>query len=321
LRARLFRISENDHALLTVIHHILADGWSQKVIQDDLWAVYTALAECRQPSLAPLVIQYSDFTAWQKDWLASSEAQEHLEFWKKRLSDDLPILDFPTDHPPSNRPASHGAIETLLLPEDLTRALRSWSQSQNVTMFMVMLSAFAVLLSRHSNQEDVLIGSPVANRRPETEPLLGPFAGPVCLRIDLSGNPSLQEIVSRARDVTLDALGHTDLPFEVLLDNIKVRTVNGRKPLFQFYFFYQTAFLQPRQIGSLQINPMSTFSVGIPFELQLGIIERQEGLRAQLEYNPDLFDQATVQEVLKNFDLLLRAFISNPERHLENCFT
>ena len=311
LRAHLFRLSENDHALLTVIHHILADGWSQRVIQDDLWAVYAALSENRQPSLVPLAIQYSDFTAWQKDWLDSSEAQEHLEFWKKKLSGDLPILDFPTDRPPSNRPASRGAIETLLLPEDLTTALRSWSKSQNVTVFTVMLSAFAVLLSRASKLEDVLIGSPVANRRPETEPLIGPFAGPVCLRIDLSGNPALQEVVSRVRDVTIDALSHTDLPFEVLLDNIKVRTIDGRKPLFQFYFFYQAAFLQPRQVGPLQITPLSTFSVGIPFELQLGIIERQEGLRAQLEYNPDLFDEPTIQKVLDSYESILRSMLQN----------
>jgi len=311
-RARLFYLRTQNHVLMTTLHHILCDGWSQKVLQDNLWANYAALAEGREPSLPPLSIQYSDFAVWQKEWLTSSEAREHLDFWTEKLSGDLPVLDFPTDRQPGNRPASRGAIETFLLPDDLTHSLRAFAQSQNVTMFMLMLAAFGVLLSRYTDQEDVLIGSPIANRRPETESLIGPFSGPICLRLSLSGNPTLQDILARSRDVTLDAFSHTDLPFEVFLERIKIRTVNGRKPLFQFYFFYQTAFLRPRQVGTLQITPMPTFSVGIPFEMQLGIIERQEGLRAQLEYNPDLFDAPTIQKVLNSYEAILRAMLQMP---------
>jgi non-ribosomal peptide synthetase component F/thioesterase domain-containing protein/acyl carrier protein len=316
MRARLFGLDPRTYVLVVTIHHILADGWSQSIIQRDLWAAYEALTHGQLPSLTPLIVQYSDFTTWQKEWLVSPEAQEHIEFWTKQLTPPLPVLDFPADRPPQNRPASRGAMETLLLPKDLTSALKSLSQSQELTMFMLMLACFGVLLSRYTNEEDVLIGSPVANRRPETEPLIGPFAGPVCLRLNLSGNPTLRELLNRVREVTLDAMSHADLPFEVLVDKLKVRSVHGRNPLFQFYFIYQAAFLQSREVGNLTVAPMPTFSLGTPFELQLALIERSEGVRAQLEYNPDLFDSSTIQGVMNFYVEVLRGFVSSIEKHV-----
>ena len=308
-RACLFRTAPDEHLLLTVIHHILADGWSNKILQDDLWTAYGALSAGDESPLPPLTIQFSDFTAWQQDWLDSAEAQQHLDFWLNKLDGELPILNFPTDRPASLRPASHGAIETLLLPQELVRSLKDLGQSENATMFTMLLSAFGILLSRYSGQADLLVGSPVANRRMETEPVIGPFAGPLCLRLDLGGNPSLRELLGRVREAVFDALGHADLPFESLVEHIKMRTVNGRKPLFQFYFFYQTAFLQPRQTGPLTIEPIPSFSLGIPFELQLAMIERQEGLRAQLEYNPDLFDAASIQHILADYQKILSSMV------------
>jgi hypothetical protein len=304
-RAHLFRLEPERHVLLTSIHHILADGWSQRVIQDDLWPAYDAFLHGRDPSVAPLPIQYGDFVVWQEKWLESSEAQKHMEFWRKRLAGELPVLNFPTDRQPSGKPASRGAIETLLLPDELIQQLKKLSQSMNATIFVLTLAAFGILLSRHSQQEDVLIGSPVANRKPETEPLVGPLASPVCLRLDFSGNPTLRELIERVRDATFDALSHTDLPFEAVLGGVKMRTVKGRRPIFQFYFFYQAAFLQPRIVGPLTITPMPTFSTGISFELQLAMIERQEGVRAQLEYNPDLFDAGRIRNILNEFQALL----------------
>lgn len=315
-RAELFRLQPEEHVLVVTVHHILADGWSQNVLQRELWSVYEALTQGEDPSLPSLAIQYSDFTSWQKEWLASAEAREHLDYWTKQLGGPLPVLNFPTDRLPSNRPASHGAIETLLLPEDLTRALKSLGQAENVTMFMLTLACFGVLQLRYTNQEDVLVGSPASNRRKETEPLIGPFAGPFALRLNLSGNPTFREVLRRVRDVTIDALSHTDLPFEVLLEKLKPRSVNGRNPLFQFYFLYQTAFLQPRQLKQLTVTPMPTFSMGTPFEMQLALIERQEGARAQLEYNPDLFDRETIQGVLRYYESTLRAFVSDPNQHV-----
>ncbi|MGH9683825.1 MAG: condensation domain-containing protein [Candidatus Acidiferrales bacterium] len=316
-RAKLFRIRPDDHILVVTLHHIIADGWSQNVFQRELWSAYQALSDGKNISPPRLAIQYGDFAAWQKEWLASEQAREHLDFWTKQLPETLPIVDFPTDRPPNNRLPSRGAIETLLLPEDLTASLKHLAQSENVTMFMLTLACFGALLFRYAGQEDMLIGSPVANRSPETEPLIGPFARPIALRLDLAGDPTFRELLQRVRDVTFDALGHTDLPFEVLLDKVKARSVHGRNPLFQFYFFYQAAFLQPHQAGNVTVTPMPTFSVGTPFEMQIGIIERQEGVRAQLEYNPDLFDAETIQDVLRYYETVLRVFAANPEEHVQ----
>ena len=318
IRARLFRFHPLEHVLIITTHHILTDGWSQSVIQRDLWAIYEALAEEREALLPPLTIQYADFVDWQQKWLASDSAREQIEFWQKQLGGPLPVLDLSISPLPGNRAAAQSPMETLLLPEDLVRSLKSLSQSQDATMFMVMLTGYAALLHRYTDQEDILIGSPVANRTAETEPLIGPFAGPVALRLNLSGDPTLRELLGQVRDVTLNALSHADLPFEVLLEKLDVRSVHGRNPLSQLYFFYQTAFLQPRRLPGLTVTPMPDFGLGTHFELQMGLLERREGVRAQLEYNPDLFEAATVKEILNRYEVVLRAFAADPERRLSD---
>ena len=313
-RAKLLRLDHEHHVLVVTMHHIIADGWSHNVFQQELWSIYDAMVRGAKPALPPLPIQYGDFSAWQSEWLVSDEAREHLDFWTKELSSSLTILDFPTDHPPSHRISLQGGLETFLLPQDLTRALKSRSQAENVTMFMLLLTGFVVLLSRYADQREVTVGSPVANRRTETEPLIGPFAGPVAIHVKLAGNPKLRDVLEQVRDATLNALAHAELPFEVLLEKLQVRSVHGRNPLFQFYFFYQTAFLQPRQLQQLTVTPMPTFGLGTPFEMQLGIIERAEGVRLQLEYNAGLFEQATIQRVLDDYRKILETMLRNPEQ-------
>jgi len=315
-RAKLFHLDSEHHVLVVTMHHIIADGWSHNVFQQELWSIYDAIVQGAKPELPALPIQYGDFAAWQGDWLVSDAAREHLEFWTKQLADSLKILDFPTDHPPSHRISLDSRLETVLLPQDLTAALKSASQSENVTMFMTLLTGFVILLSRYADQWEVTVGSPVANRRTETEGLIGPFSGPVALHVETGGNPTLRETLVRVRDVTLNALAHAELPFEVLLDQLKVRSVHGRNPLFQFYFFYQTAFLQPRQLQNLTITPMPTFGLGTPFEMQLGIIERAEGVRLQLEYNAALFEPATTRRLLCDYCNILQAMIQNPDQRV-----
>jgi non-ribosomal peptide synthetase component F/thioesterase domain-containing protein len=317
-RVRLFRMNPQDHVLIVCMHHVIADGWSQGILQDELWSVYRAFAEHRDPSLPPLAIQYGDFSAWQVEWLRSDAARAHLDFWTKRLAAPLPILDFPTDRPPGNRLASTGAIETLLLDADLRASLKAMSQGEQATVFMLTLTCFVALLARWTGQHDMVIGSPVANRQAETEPLIGPFAGPLALRFDLSGDPTLRQALGRVRDVILDGFGHAELPFEVIMDNVTAPSVRGRNPIFQFYFLYQAAFLQSRQLPELTITPSPTLSVGTSFEMQCAVIERAEGLRVQLEYNPDLYNAATIAGFLGQFRSVLEAFVSNPDRPLSS---
>lgn len=312
-RARLFRLGPEEHVLMLTTHHIMVDGFSQNVIQRDLWTIYEATSKGEAPALPPLTIQYGDFAHWQEEWLKSDAANEELEFWKKQLKPPLPVLNFPTDRPPKNRPASHGAMETLLLPEDLTRAMKELGQSESTTIFTVMLTGYTALLCRYAEQEEIIIGSPVANRKPETEGLIGPFASPITLRLNLAGDPTLKELLGRVRDVTLDALNHAELPFEVLLEHLDLRSVHGRNPLSQCYFFYQLAFLRPRELDRLTVTPLPDFGLGTHYELQMGLLDRREGLRAQLEYNPDLFDAATIRHVLEDYRKVLELMRDVPE--------
>ncbi len=316
LRARLFRLAPQEHVLMLTAHHIIVDGFSQNVIQRDLWTIYEATSKGETPTLPLLTIQYGDFAHWQEEWLKSDAAREDLDFWKTQLKPPLPALNFPTDRPPKNRPASRGAMETLLLPEDLTRSMKELGQSESTTVFTVMLTGYAALLCRYAEQEEIIIGSPVANRKPETEGLIGPFASPITLRLNLAGDPTLKELLARVRDVTLDALNHAELPFEVLMDHLDVRSVHGRNPLSQCYFFYQLAFLRPRELDRLTVTPLPDFGLGTHFELQMGLLDRREGLRAQLEYNPDLFDAATIRHVLEDYRKVLELMRDVPEARI-----
>jgi non-ribosomal peptide synthetase component F/thioesterase domain-containing protein len=315
-RACLFCLRPDDFVLIITTHHIIADGWSQRVVQDELWSMYEALAGNRPPSLEPLPIQYADFAAWQKEWLSSPEATGHLNYWLEQLDGPLKVLDFPTDRPPAPRMTSNGGIESLAVPGDLIQALKKLSRSEGVTMFTLTLACFAILIFRCSNQANMVIGSPVANRRPETEPLIGPFAGPIPFRFDLSDNPTLHDVLKRVSQISLEALDHSDLPFEALLEQLRVQSVSGRTAFFQFYFLYQTAFLQPHVLPALTITPMPTFSVGTPFELQLAMIERQDEVRVNFEYNADLFDPGSIQALLQYYEMLLRAMDSNPNQRI-----
>ena len=313
IRARLFRLKADEHVLVITTHHVLVDGWSQNLIQRDLWTTYEALCQGRDPSLPPLAVQYGDFVEWQNQWLTSEDAQKSLDFWKKQLAPPLALLNLPIQRPVHNGSGRSAPMESLLLPEELTRSLKSVSQSLDVTMFMLTLTCFGALLHRYTGQEEILIGSPMANRKPETEQVIGPFAGPVSLRLNLSGNPSLRELLDRVRETTFDALSHTDLPFEVILEKSGVRSVHGRNPLSQTYFFYQTAFLQPRELSDLTVTPMADFGQGTHFELQLGLLERREGVRCQLEYNPELFGPDAMRSILQDYESVLEIMQESPE--------
>ena len=315
-RTLLCTLGDQEHVLIITLHHILADAASAQVIQRELWTAYETLQSGKAITLAELTIQYGDFSVWQRENLDSEAMKSHLQFWLRQLSGDLKVLNFPTDRPPAYRPTSKGGVESLLLPEDLTRSLKQLAQSNDTTLYVVTLACFAAMLSRASEADDVTVGSPVLNRRPETEALIGPFAGPMALRLKLAGNPTLRELIASARDLTLQALDHAELPFELILRQLTVRTQHERRPLFQFYFLCQTAFVQSREVGSLTVMPLPSISMGTPFEMQLAMIERPEGLRAELEYSADLFDKSTVDRWLAYYQDLLKLAVSNPDQHL-----
>lgn len=317
-RALLCRLNSREHVLVVTIHHVLADAWSVQVLQRELWTAYESLKSGQPVSLTPLHLQYGDFSVWQRESVGSELMTSHLDFWIKSLAGELPVLNFPTDHAPGYQPTSRGAVQTLLLPGNLSRSLKQLAQSSDSTLFVITLACFAAVLARATDAQDLIIGSPVVNRRLETEPLIGPFAGPIALRLRPSGNPTLREFIRIVRDATLEALEHADLPFEMLLERLTVRPAEGRSPLFQFYFFCQPAFLQSRNLADLTVTPLPSMSLGTPFEMQLGVIERQEGIRAEMEYDANLFNKSTIEKWLAYYETVLESLVANPDQNVSD---
>jgi non-ribosomal peptide synthetase component F/thioesterase domain-containing protein len=308
----LFRLGPDDHVLQVTLHHIISDGWSQGMLQRQLWEVYAALAAGKSSPLPPLKLQYSDYTQWQQDWLAAGAAEPGLAYWKEKLREPLPELQVPTDRPPSRQPAISRSLHHAL-PAPLAQALHSFVKKESVTAFTVMLACFKALLFHYSGQSDILVGSPIANRNEDTEGILGPFAGPIALRSSVSSDRSFRDAVAQLAEVVLEAFSQKDVPFERILEEIDARPLTGRNPVFQFYFYYQNAFLQSQDIDGLKIKPLTTISMGTSFEIQLGFIERATGITAAMEFNSRLYDESTMRRLLDHFEDLLERALASPD--------
>ena len=312
-RTTLVRLARNDHVLMLTMPHIVCDGWSNGIVVRELTSIYEAFSQDLPSPLPELSIQYADFAHWQNEWLKSASFDEDLAFWKKQLRGRLPLLDLPADRCAPPGLVSRGATETLQVPPQFVSRLKDYCKREGITMFMLLLAGFKAMLSRLSGQEDILVGSPIAGRMPETEGIVGPFSYPISLRTDLSGDPTFRELTHRIRDVTVEALTHKDLPFGRVLEELGVEQLRGRNPLFQIYFLHQVAFLQPVQTGGLTWNPYTWASPGTAFDLHLATVERTEGIINRLEYNPDMFEVRTVRRMLRHYRSILTAIVANPE--------
>jgi thioesterase domain-containing protein/acyl carrier protein len=314
LRTSLVRRAENDHVLLVTMHHIVCDGWSNGILVREIGELYRAAVEGGPPRLPDLSIQFADFANWQQEWLRGEKFEEVFDYWRGQLAGSLPLLEIPTDRPRRPGIAAPGVIETLLLDKPLSDALKSFGRQVDATPFMLFFAAFVALLSRWSRQEDVLVSSPAANRQHvETEGLIGPFANPLLLRADLTGSPTLRGLVLRMRELALAAFSFAELPFEKLIE-WQETTLKQVPYAPRVMFIYQTAFMQPVALpGGLTLTPRRSVSPGSTFELTQSVVERAEGQRLQLEYNPDLFDASTIARFLKDYETLLRAIATTPD--------
>ena len=232
-RVRLLTVAPEHHVVLFVMHHLISDGWSLGVIGQEFAELYSAYASGREPSLAPLSIQYADFAAWQRKWLESGELDRQLPYWKEQLAGAPPVLGFPTDHRRPPGEMYRGRRSKLVIPQQLVSALEQLSQRHGVTLFMTVLAAFKVLLARYSGQDDIVVGSPSANRsRAELNQLIGFFVNNLVLRTDLSGNPTFAALLARIRNVTLRAYEHQDVPFDKLVHALSPERSLDHSPLF-----------------------------------------------------------------------------------------
>src|SRR6266496_3190761 len=242
LRASLFQLDDDDHVLWLTLRHIVSDGWSMSVLFRELGVLYEAFLKDQPSPLADLPIQYADFALWQREWLQGEVLETQLDYWRKQLADTPAVLDLPTDNPRPALQTFNGAYHSLVLPRRLSDSVSALSRRSGTTLFMTLLAAFQALLGRYTNQEDVVVGTPIANRtRRETEDLIGFFVNTLVMRTDLSGNPSFRQLLHRVREVALQAYAHQDLPFEKLVQELKPERSLSHAPLFQVLFALQNA--------------------------------------------------------------------------------
>jgi amino acid adenylation domain-containing protein len=316
IRVLLIRLDEEDQVLILSIHHAICDQWSLGVISREMTSFYSAFCKASTASLETLPLQYSDFALWQGEWLTGPRLETELSYWKRQLA-DLQPLELPTDHPRPSVQTFHGGHLQLTLSKEMVEGLKKLGVQENATLYMLFLAAFKTLLLRYSGQQDIAIGSPIANRnRIEWEGVVGTFINVLVLRTDLSGKPTFREALRRVRQVVLEAFSHQDLPFEKLVEQLQPKRDPSRPPLFQILFNFHH--LHP---GKIDLEDLSW----VPFEIdtwasQFDIsvtVDPEITRKIWVAYNTDLYEANTIARMLGHYQHLLEQIVDNPDRPVE----
>jgi len=317
LRTRLLRLAPDRNLLVLGVHHAVVDGWSRGVIVREISEIYAALAAGERPSLPPLPIQYPDYAAWQRERMQGDLLRDELAYWTSRLRGAPPALDLPADRPRPPVQSFLGATYDFAVPGGVAEALRGVGREAEATPFMVFLAAFEILLFRFTGQDDLVVGTPVANRaRPETQGLVGFFANTLALRTDLSGDPGFREALRRVRDTALEAYAHEELPFERLVEALRPERDLSRTVVFQVAFAMEGAPPEPFRLPGLVIAPVDADAGISPFDLTLRLEPRGDGLAGAFEYATALFDAATVARMAECWRVLLEGIAAAPDAPL-----
>ncbi|HZO72941.1 MAG TPA: amino acid adenylation domain-containing protein, partial [Ktedonobacteraceae bacterium] len=313
LRTWLLHLEEQVQVLLVTMHHIITDAWSLTIFLRELATLYEAQVRATPVELAALPIHYADFALWQRRWLQGGQLARQLTYWQRQLQNAPAALNLPTD---LRRPEVfnfQGATHPFLLCPTLSRKLKALSRSAGVTLFMTLLAAFQTLLCRYTAQEDILVGSPIANRtRTEVEGLIGFFVNMLVLRADLSGNPSFREVLDQVRETALEAYVHQDLPFEQLVETLHIERELDRPPLVQVAFVWQNASQAIPDLADVHLDLLDMSTGTAKFELTLLMEETSDGLRGVFEYSTTLFEAATIARLEGHWKTLLESIISDP---------
>jgi amino acid adenylation domain-containing protein/non-ribosomal peptide synthase protein (TIGR01720 family) len=317
MRTVLLRLEPGEHVALLDVHHIVADGWSFRVLREELVALYEAFRHGRPSPLPELPLQYADYALWERRRVESGGLEADLAVWRKRLGGEIPRLRLPADRPWPEVPTHRGASEGWTLSVQATEALREIARGSGATLFMVLLAAFDTLLRRYTGQDDLLVGTPVANRgRPELELLIGLFINTLVLRTDTGGDPPFTELLERVREVSLEAFAHQDVPFDRLVEELQPRRSLGHQPLFQVLFVLQNVPARVHRSEGLDVQPMWADDGTAKFDLTCAAVETPDGLSGGLEYSAELFDAATIRRMLANWTTLLEGIAEDPRRPL-----
>jgi amino acid adenylation domain-containing protein len=316
MRATLVRLTDVEHVLLLTMHHIVSDGWSHGVFWRELAVLYDAFTTGQPSPLPALSIQYADFAYWQQQWLQGEVLDTQLAYWKQQLA-GIPTLQLLTDHPRPAVQTFRGARHFLTVSPTLTQVLKTLSQRHGVTLFMTLLATFQTLLHRYTGQDDITVGSLIANRnRVECEGLIGFFVNTLVLRTDLSGQPRFRELLTRVREVTLAAYEHQDVPYEKLLEELRLPRDLSRTPLFQVLCVLHNTPQQAVELSGLTVEPLEIDPGTARFDLTLEFWDTPEGLRGRFEYNTDLFEAATIARMAGHLQTLLEGIVADPEQRL-----
>ncbi|MEH1955413.1 amino acid adenylation domain-containing protein [Nostoc sp.] len=318
LRVMLLQTGVEEYLLLFTIHHIAVDGWSIGVLIRELAVLYEAFSTSKISPLPDISIQYADFAIWQRQWLQGELQKTQLNYWKQQLA-DASTLALPTDRPRPAVQSFRGAVASFELSASLTDMLRSLSNREGVTLFMTLLGAFQALLYRYTGQEDICVGSPIANRnQSEIQRLIGFFVNTLVLRTHLSGNPSFLELLNRVREVCVGAYAHADIPFEQLVEELQPDRNLSQMPLFQVMFAWQEDTQKELTLPGLTLNWLPTHGQTAKFDLTLHIVNAEPELKGCLEYNTDLFDAETITRIVEHFCTLLEGIVANPQARLSD---
>ncbi|MGI9309603.1 MAG: amino acid adenylation domain-containing protein, partial [Gammaproteobacteria bacterium] len=317
LRVHVLQSSENKQLLLLVMHHIVSDGWSLGILARELAALYAGHCTDEPVILSKLPVQYPDFAVWQRGWLAGDELNRQLAYWEDYLAGAPALLQLPTDHPRPAVQTFRGAHISRALPEHLSERLRELSEAENATLFMTLLTAFSALLTRYSDSEDIVVGTPIAGRtRSEIEGLIGFFVNTLAMRTDLSGDPSFVTALGRTKAAALGAYAHQELPFEKLVEELQPDRDTSHPPIFQVLFVLQENLSDQPEFRDMKVTPLDFELGSAKFDLSMFMVELPEGLTAAIEYNTDLFEPETIDRMLVHFETLLTGIASQPTRPL-----
>ncbi|MCG1043369.1 amino acid adenylation domain-containing protein [Mycetohabitans sp. B8] len=321
MRACGIQLVDDEHVILLVQHHIVSDGWSIGVMVRELSALYRAACEGQADPLPPLSIQYPDYAAWQRQWLSGERLQAQSDYWRATLADAPVLLELSTDRPRPAQQSFAGAQVPIRIDAQTTGALKRVSQAHGATLFMTVLAAWSAVLSRLSGQDDLVIGTPSANRNHyQIEPLIGFFVNTLALRMDLSGKPDVTQLLERVRRTTLEAQAHQDLPFEQVVEIVQPPRRLEHTPLFQVMFAWQNNETVAWDLPGLAVQSMELNYDVVKFDLELGLYEAGEEIVGSLSYATALFDRATIERHVGYLQAMLQAIVAGgqqPVAHVE----
>ncbi len=318
LRARLFKVNAQEHLLSLTLHHIVSDGWSMSLLVREFAAVYNAAATGRQQTIEPLPVQYADFAAWQRKWLAEGQMQAQIDYWKARLEDDFEVLELPADRIRPQVKSYQGSRFDVRLPLALTERLRALAVASNATLFHVFLAAYAIVLSRYSRKDTLNIGVPVTNRnRLELEGLIGFFINVVVARIGVDGSQPFPQLLAAIKETTLQAQANKDVPFLEVAEALYPDRDQGVNPFFQVLYNHLRDLgeqVSSDALHGLQVKEVDLLEPGAQYDISLNTLERSDGVTASFNYSTDLFDAARIERMAGHWQALLEAICAEPQR-------